>query len=232
MSGLTVALVGADGAGKSTVARRLAATLPMPAAYIYMGDNLESANHMLPTTRLLRALARARGRVAPAGPPDPQRALASRARRRGPGAAAKRSVRRANHLLEECYRQALAWSYARAGRVVIFDRYLFADYYAHDIAPAEEALRTPWRRFHGALLRAVHVRPDLVVCLDAPAAVLLRRKGEGTLELLERRRREYFAIQPHVRRFAVVDATQPLDHVVREVAALVESLRASPRRPG
>ncbi|MGH3470565.1 MAG: hypothetical protein ACRDPG_00785, partial [Nocardioidaceae bacterium] len=60
--GFTVALVGADGAGKSTVSRMLTRTaLPRPVKRIYMGVNLEASTLMLPTTRLLLAAKRARG---------------------------------------------------------------------------------------------------------------------------------------------------------------------------
>src|SRR5215213_9731112 len=84
----TVALVGADGAGKSTIGRRLAATLPIPVTYLYMGDNPAAATATLPTTRLLRALRRARGArpAAPAGgPPDPARRAAAAAALRNAG---------------------------------------------------------------------------------------------------------------------------------------------------
>lgn len=218
----TVALVGADGAGKSTVARRLTTVLPMPARYLYMGDNLESANTMLPTTRLLRRLSRARGSAPAHGPPD-RLARSRRARPSGAKArtlaSAKASARLLNRVAEEWYRQGTAWRYQRAGCVVIFDRHFFADYYQHDVAPPPGHTRTLSQRMHGALLRRLYPLPDLVVCLDAPPEVLLARKGEGTLELLEQRRREYFAIGSFASRFAVVDAGAPLDVVVREVAA-------------
>ena len=56
---LTVALVGADGAGKSTVTRLLqTADLPRPVKTIYMGVNLEASSLMLPTTRALLLLRR------------------------------------------------------------------------------------------------------------------------------------------------------------------------------
>src|SRR4029079_4327586 len=57
----TVALIGPDGAGKTTIGRRLEHALPMPVKYVYMGVNLDSSNHMLPTTRLIQAIKRARG---------------------------------------------------------------------------------------------------------------------------------------------------------------------------
>ena len=67
----------------------------------------------------------------------------------------------------------------------------------------------------------VYPKPDLVICLDAPAEVLFARKPEGTVEAIERRRREYFQIRPFVKHFAVVDVTQPEDAVTRAVAALI-----------
>ena len=68
----TVALVGPDGAGKSTIARQLVGhKLPLPVKYVYMGVNLDSSNLVLPTTRLILEIKRARGgRPDMAGPPD------------------------------------------------------------------------------------------------------------------------------------------------------------------
>ena len=60
--GFTLALIGPDGAGKTTVARRLAEVLPLPVTYLYMGVSPESSNLLLPTTRLVHAIRRARDR--------------------------------------------------------------------------------------------------------------------------------------------------------------------------
>src|SRR5215216_3612604 len=59
---LSVALVGPDGAGKTSITRRVAELLPLPNRVIYMGVNLESSSLMLPTTRLLLMGKRVRGR--------------------------------------------------------------------------------------------------------------------------------------------------------------------------
>ena len=236
----TVALVGADGAGKSTIGRRLAATLPLPTKYLYMGDNADSANRLLPTTRLLRLVRRvARGRPGGKGddgpsagaPPDASR-LAARPRgvRGHLTATAKATYRLVNQLAEEWFRQALTWSYELRGYVVLFDRHFFADYYAHLIAPGARR-PTLAGRIHGFLLHHVYPKPDVVICLDAPAEVLFARKPEGTVEALERRRREYFQIRPFVKHFAVVDATQPEEAVTRAVATIIgEVCGTIPRR--
>ena len=218
----TVALIGPDGAGKTTIGRRIEHMLPLPVKYVYMGVNLDSSNHMLPTTRLLKAIKRARG-AAPdvAGPPDPNRV---RTRPKGFVKQAlvglKSGLRMTNRIGEEWFRQALAWYYQRRGNIVLFDRHFFSDYYAYDIAN-QRADRRLSDRIHGFILNRVYPKPDLVIYLDAPAEVLFARKGEGTIEALERRRQEYMSLQGVVKHFALVDATQPQEVVAREVTNLI-----------
>jgi thymidylate kinase len=223
----TVALIGPDGSGKTTVARELAAVLPLPVRYLYMGVSADSSNVMLPTTRLARRLKRALG--APpdtAGPPSHGTArprppsLARRAAR-----AARASLRLANRSAEEWYRQGVAWRWQRQGAIVLYDRHFFIDYHAYDVSGEHE--RSVEQRLHGFLVGRLP-RPDLVIYLDAPAEVLLARKGEGTVEALEQRRTEYRAIAPLVPRFVEVDATQPLDAVVRDVAARILEVAGEP----
>jgi thymidylate kinase len=222
----TVALIGPDGAGKTTVARELERVLAIPAKYVYMGVNWEASNHLLPTTRLVQRIRRLAGGERPSGGRPPSRSarptggpLARRMRRN-----AWRTLSLANRLGEEWYRQLLAWSYVLRGTIVIFDRHFFPDYHAHDIAGKRP--RTLDRRIHGFLLRRVYPKPSLVVYLDAPSDVLLARKGEGTRESLEQRRHEYLDLAGEVRRFVRVDASRPLDDVVRDVAEIVEAFAA------
>jgi predicted ATP-grasp superfamily ATP-dependent carboligase/thymidylate kinase len=222
-SGLTVALIGPDGAGKTSVARRLAEVLPPPVTYLYMGVNPDSSNLLLPSTRLVHAIRRARGSTPDTGGPRDSR----RPDRAPPTSRAKRSLRSArsflrlaNRLAEEWQRALVASVQRRRGSIVIFDRHFFADYYAYDVtAPGR---RSASRRLHGFVLARLYPKPDLVLYLDAPPETLLRRKGEGTLESLSRRRREYLELEQVMTNFAVVDADRPLDEVVSEVAAVVE----------
>jgi thymidylate kinase len=229
----TVALVGADGAGKSTIGRRLISSLPFPAKYLYMGDNLTTANKMLPTTRLLWWIRRARGITPRSGPPTARPEERDVQSSGDVGSFLKTTLKLMNRLSEEYYRVALAWLYQLRGSVVVFDRHYFADYYACDIAANGNS--QSWnRRLHGFILDRFFPRPDLVVCLDAPAEVLFARKPEGTVEALERRRQEYFRIRDAVERFVVVDASQDADQVARDVSGAIEDYwrGRSPRRNG
>jgi thymidylate kinase len=223
-SGFTVALIGPDGAGKTTVARRLQRELALPVEYVYMGVNPDSSNYLLPTTRAVHAFRRRRGaKPDTAGPRDSRQQ--DRARPRGlvpRGLRTARSFARlGNRLAEEWHRAFVASLRRRRGAIVIFDRHFFADYYAYDVAAKPH--RSAARRLHGFILSRLYPRPDLVIYLDAPAEILLERKGEGTLESLERRRREYFELGHVLDGFSVVDATRPLDTVTQEVAEKIEA---------
>jgi thymidylate kinase len=217
---ISVALIGPDGAGKSTITERLEREpLPAPVKRIYMGVNLQAGGLMLPTTRLALAIKTARGRrpdmVAPFEQPSPTTGGA--ARRAAKGSA--RLVRLVLWLAEEWFRQLVAQYHLRRGAIVVFDRHFYADYFHQDAGSA--GARPLTARVHGFLLRNVYPKPDLVICLDAPGRVLFDRKHEASAEWLERRRMQYLQLATEVPHFVVVDADRPLDAVTRDVVTAI-----------
>ncbi len=217
---ISVAIIGPDGAGKSTITDRLEReAMPAPVKRIYMGVNLEASSLMLPTTRLALALKSARGRradmVAPSG--EASAGTAGPLRRVVKGAA--RGVRLLLWMAEEWFRQAVAEYHRRRGSIVVFDRHFYADYYHFDVAASGR--RSASSRVHGYLLEHAYPKPDLVICLDAPGEVLFQRKGEASPEWFEQRRRQYLQLAAVVPAFVVVDVDRPLDVVTREVATVI-----------
>jgi len=220
MKAFTVALIGPDGAGKTTAARQVEGTLPRPIKYLYMGVNAGASNVLLPTSRVIHAFNRARGAPAAGGPPNPDR----RPKPKGVLRHTARSVRSmlglCNRLAEEWFRQVVTWYHVARGRVVIFDRHFYTDYYAHDIAASARA-KSLSQRLHGFVLVHLYPKPDLVILLDAPAEVLWARKQEGSFDAVARRREEYLHMGEMFKDFAVVDATKPREIVVQEISKLI-----------
>ena len=218
----TVALAGPDGAGKSTITRRLEKVLPFPSKYVYMGVNLESSNLVLPTTRLLLEVKRALGgRPDIAGPVDPNKSKhrpKSWTQRVFKGL--KSSLRLTNQIAEEWFRQLLVWQYQRRGFIVLFDRHFYYDYYFHDVA-VDDLQRSLVSRIHGHMLERFYPKPDFVIFLDAPAELLYARKREGSVDILDHRRREYLRLREIVKNSVLVDASQSEDDVLKEVACQI-----------
>jgi hypothetical protein len=188
---------------------------------IYMGVNLEASTLMLPTTRLLLAAKRARG-----GRPDLVASSLRDVQEASPapvgrGAGLKNIARLTVWMTEEWLRQLVALGHSLRGRIVVFDRHFYLDYYHADVEDGRR--RGPAERLHGWMLARVYPKPDLVILLDAPAQVLHARKPEATVAWLERRRQQYLELAPLVPEFVVVDVDRPLEAAVSEVVAAIES---------
>jgi thymidylate kinase len=206
----SVALIGPDGAGKTTLTQMLVASGVLPFRYLYMGIDIPASNVALPTSRWIE---RYKQRAA-AEPPGPTRRSGMVGPLRRQAWAAARLV---NRVADQWFRQSVSWMYELRGFVVLYDRHFFFDF-SPEITGGGGALD---RRLHEWHLRRCYPRPGLVIFLDAPGHVLYARKHESSVEELERRRQAFLAAGQRLRHFVRVDATRPLPEVYEEIAAHV-----------
>ena len=71
------------------------------------------------------------------------------------------------------------------------------------------------------LIWRLTAKPDLIILLDAPPDVLHSRKQEVSIAETVRQRRAYLAVIQSLPNGYVVDAAQPLEQVVRDVNSLI-----------
>lgn len=211
---ISVALIGPDGAGKTTITRMLQQSSSLPFKYLYMGINIDASNAALPTSYLAEFLKHwfrrnSNGHNGLRGA-APNRRLGKRV-----GAFVWNSARLVNRLVDEWYRQLLAWSYQLRGYIVLYDRHFRFDF-------LREVRHEPFdQRLHRLLVTRFYPRPDLIIYLDAPAEVLYARKEEKDLIDLEARRQAFMRAGTGMRDFITVDATQPLESVYGLIHQLI-----------
>jgi thymidylate kinase len=191
--GLTVAVFGADGSGKSTVIegvlRHIWTLRRRRALYLHFGP------------RVGRSMG---------GPPVTQ------PHGRRPRGTVGSTLKLVYYLLDFAVGYSTkVWPARLRGTVVVFDRYY------HDILvdPSRYRYGGPQRWPH-AVARFIPM-PDLVILLDAPPEVLQARKQEVTLSESARVRQEYLEMMAQLSGAHIVDAARSLDDVVADVTRLV-----------
>jgi thymidylate kinase len=209
----TVAFIGPDGAGKTTQTRMLRESGVVPFKYLYMGVDIPASNIALPTSRLIERFKSRSSRVTAVAPPATDGTRPARASR-SVGASLRGYARLANRLSEEWFRQLVSWTYQARGYSVLYDRHFALDFAPEIVPPGDQPLD---KRIHSWCLRHLYPAPHLVIFLDAPGTLLFARKGELSIDELERRRQGFLALGKRIPGFVRVDATQPLPDVYAEI---------------
>jgi thymidylate kinase len=217
----TIALIGADGSGKTTIAKMLLDSPPAKMKYLYMGLNIESSNYALPTSRLIFYLKLLKYKRRNKNLKDVKlknlslhnieedRTVDTRGKL---GAIARLT----NRMAEAWYRQVISWIFQLRGYVVLYDRHYIFDTSTNKTREELKKQRLT-SKIHLWMTKNLISKPKLVFLLYAPPEVLFERKREANIEYLKTKTENYMKVGSTLQNFIIIDATQPLDKVFADV---------------
>ncbi|GMR25745.1 MAG: hypothetical protein BMS9Abin39_1070 [Ignavibacteria bacterium] len=213
----TIALIGADGSGKTTIARMILDSPPVKMKYLYMGLNIESSNYALPTSRMIYYLKLLKYKRKNKNLKNTKLKNLSLHELNDNRSVDNRSnfgaiARLLNRLAEAWYRQLISWIFQLRGYTVLYDRHYLFDSSSNQTGDDIKKQRLT-TKIHIWMINNMYSKPDLVILLHAPAEILFQRKGEADIEYLEERTKSFMMIGKRLNNFVVVDATNPIDKV-------------------
>lgn len=220
---ITIALIGGDGAGKSTIANKLIQDSNLPMKYIYMGNNIESSNYALPWSRLATQLKlwRIRKKAVEKGITDPTYLTTHHmAHRQKKSSTFRTTLRFINRFTEIGYRNFISWTLRLRHYNVIYDRHFLFDTFLTDGEKPKTAQKKVEALYYKALL-TFFPTPNLIIFLDASPEVMVQRKQEATIEYLEGRRNNWIKQGGQFDNFVRVDADQSIAEVFEDVLDVI-----------
>lgn len=221
---LTIALIGGDGAGKTTIGRLLKKSLGTRVKYLYMGSDFESSNFALPTSRMIhyiRKLIRSKKIKS-----SKIQNLIEKPEDRTQDSRGKISaiLRMLNRIAEEWYRQMISMIYQIRGYNVIYDRHFIFDYLLLYSSQVKGKKRLT-DRIHWYILDRWIPKPNLIFFLDAPPEVLFQRKKETNIEYLNYSRKIFHSYGEKHPNFIVIDGSKSPELVLENIMSVINSYK-------
>lgn len=193
-----IILSGLDGSGKSTVLEHIQAmTFPAQIKGVKMGHRRPGVVKELP----------------PTGPGSGQVEHYAKPNRSALASAMKLGVMTLDWLVGS-WTKLSQWR--SDGYLVVFDRHYLIDL---DIDPNRYRYGGPLGLVK--LARGIVPKPNLVIFLDVPEEVSMARKNEPSAPNFEEQRQAYLKNARESKHWRIIDATQPLEKVLREVETLI-----------
>ena len=219
----SIAIVGADGSGKTSIADEILQSFGRPMKYLYMGPAIGSSNHALPTSRLINYLKRRAVKPGMSNSESlpPTTLMNDEMKNRLPRGRIVKALGLVNRVAEEWYRQLILWSYRLRGYIVLCDRH-----YIFENCPNRTSYRSDDEitsvRIHEWLLGHCYPRPNLVLFLDAPAQVLYQRKPEWPIEYLQKQQTRIKEQGESSHCFRIIDASRSFGDVLANVKSEID----------
>ena len=220
---VSVALIGGDGSGKSTIAKMLVEKFPEPIEYIYMGSSLESSNYALPWSRLAVKMKRRnyRKQAEAKGIDDPIFLTTHHMEHRQRKSSALRTLLRlTNRSMEVGYRYLISWSFQRRGYNIVYDRYYLFDIKVDHSSDSLDLSQRITNTFY-VFMKHIFPSPDLIIFLDASPQVMVERKNEATVEYLTAWRQTWVQQGSTFSNFVRIDADPPIEEVYANVENMI-----------
>jgi thymidylate kinase len=230
----SVAIIGQDGAGKTTIANMVLEKLPYKMKYIYMGRNVDSSNYFLPTSKFIHLYKiykyKKKHKIRDS---DAAKKLSlheiDQDRKKDTRGKIGAFLRLLNRLAEEWYRLLISLSYQKRGFLVVYDRHFLVDSIP-DKLDTEISRNRLTTRIHDWILKNLYETPSIIFFLYAPAEVLFARKGEATIDYIKAKNEAFLKFGENLKGFEVIDATQQVDKVFEDVKGKIDKLYISQKR--
>ena len=230
----SIAIIGQDGAGKTTISNMVLERLPYKMKYIYMGRNVDSSNYFLPTSKIIHLYKiykyKKKHKVA-----DNKTAKKlslheiDQDRKKDTRGKIGAFLRLLNRLAEEWYRLMISLSYQKRGYLVIYDRHFLVDSIP-DKLDTEKSRKRLTTRIHDWVLTNLYEKPNIIFFLHAPAEVLFARKGEATIEYIRAKNEAFLEYGKKTKGFEVIDVTQSAEKVYEDVKEKIDELYSSQKK--